>query len=102
MCSQSVEDDADDSDESDTTFKISKLADVIHALFRIYGTDFYPYFDQILPHFIKMLVSPFANIATISESVRFVGDVRSVHIYFYRILDKNGPIISGVSAYLTI
>lgn len=55
-CFQAVEDDADDSDEADTTYKISKLADVIHALFKTYNIDFYPFFDVLLPHFVKMLV----------------------------------------------
>lgn len=50
-------DDNDDSEETDTTYKISKLAEVIHALFKTHGTDFYPYFDALLPHFVKLLVS---------------------------------------------
>ncbi len=56
-----MEDEGDDSDESDTTYKISKLADVVHALFKTYSTDFFPYFDRILLHFVRMLVSLPAN-----------------------------------------
>ncbi|XKL61021.1 hypothetical protein PGB90_008078 [Kerria lacca] len=52
---ESVEDDGDENDETDTSYKISKLADVIHSLFRTYNIDFYPYFDRVLPHFVKML-----------------------------------------------
>ncbi|XP_065207829.1 importin-5 [Planococcus citri] len=52
---ENLEDEVDDSDEADTTFKISKLADVVHALFKVYGTDFYPYFDRVLTLFVKML-----------------------------------------------
>lgn len=52
---ETIDDDVDDNDEANTTYKISKLSDVVHALFKTYGTDFYPYFDVLLPHFVKML-----------------------------------------------
>ncbi|KAK6633230.1 hypothetical protein RUM44_003831 [Polyplax serrata] len=34
---------------------LSKVADVLHSLFATYKTSFYPYFDQLVGHFVKLL-----------------------------------------------
>ncbi|EEB10904.1 Importin beta-3, putative [Pediculus humanus corporis] len=34
---------------------LSKVADVLHSLFAAYKAAFYPYFDQIVGHFVKLL-----------------------------------------------
>ncbi|CAH0388175.1 unnamed protein product [Bemisia tabaci] len=49
-----VEEELED-ENSEDSFKLAKVADIIHALFVSYKTDFFPYFDQIIHHFIKML-----------------------------------------------
>ncbi|GAB0100009.1 importin-5 [Sergentomyia squamirostris] len=36
-------------------YLLSRLADVIHALFLTYKADFIPYFIQLIPHFVKLL-----------------------------------------------
>lgn len=51
---QVVEEELED-ENSEDSFKLAKVADIIHALFVSYKTDFFPYFDQIIHHFIKML-----------------------------------------------
>lgn len=57
-----IEEDYDDgveealAEEDDTdTYLLSKIADIVHALFMTYKTNFLPYFDQIVPHFVKLL-----------------------------------------------
>ncbi|KAK4879979.1 hypothetical protein RN001_008125 [Aquatica leii] len=42
-------------EESDDVYVLTKLADVIHALFSTYRENFIPFFDQIAPHFINLL-----------------------------------------------
>ncbi|XP_075236845.1 karyopherin beta 3 [Lycorma delicatula] len=42
-------------EDSDDIYTLSKVADIIHALFTAYKTDFFPYLDQIVGHFVKML-----------------------------------------------
>lgn len=42
---------------TEDVYIFSKVADIMHSLFIAYKTSFYPYFDQIVGHFIKCLVS---------------------------------------------
>ncbi|KAI4464528.1 importin beta [Holotrichia oblita] len=42
-------------EESDDIYVLSKIADVVHALFTTYREQFLPYFDQICPHFVNLL-----------------------------------------------
>ncbi|XP_037940844.1 importin-5 [Teleopsis dalmanni] len=43
-------------EQGDTdTFLLSKVVDIIHALFVTYNAQFLPYFDQVATHFIKLL-----------------------------------------------
>jgi len=42
-------------ENNDDIYTLSKVADIIHALFTAYKTDFFPYLDQIIGHFVKML-----------------------------------------------
>ncbi|XP_039296349.1 importin-5 [Nilaparvata lugens] len=42
-------------EDSDDVYILSKVADIIHALFTAYKADFFPYFDQVVEHFVKML-----------------------------------------------
>ncbi|XP_071439915.1 importin-5 [Hetaerina americana] len=49
-----VEEQLADEDNEDV-FILSKVADVMHALFSSYRQDFFPYFDQIVGHFVKLL-----------------------------------------------
>ena len=46
-------------EDNDDNYTLCKVADIIHALFIAYGHDFYPYFDHIVGHFVKMIVSGF-------------------------------------------
>jgi hypothetical protein len=54
--SQTVEEQLEDEDSEDV-YIFSKVADIIHSLFLAYRLNFYPYFDQIVGHFVKCLVS---------------------------------------------
>uniref|UniRef100_A0A1L8DXF0 Putative karyopherin importin beta 3 n=4 Tax=Nyssomyia neivai TaxID=330878 RepID=A0A1L8DXF0_9DIPT len=36
-------------------YLLSRLADIIHALFLTYKANFIPYFSQLIPHFVKLL-----------------------------------------------
>lgn len=56
FCSQTVEEQLEDEDSEDV-YIFSKVADIIHSLFLAYRLNFYPYFDQIVGHFVKCLVS---------------------------------------------
>lgn len=56
FCPQVVEEQLAD-ENNDDIYTLSKVADIIHALFTAYKTDFFPYLDQIIGHFVKMLVS---------------------------------------------
>ncbi|XP_067014129.1 importin-5 [Anabrus simplex] len=49
-----VEEQLVDEDNEDV-YLFSKVADIIHSLFAAYKTDFFPYFDQIVGHFVKCL-----------------------------------------------
>lgn len=42
-------------EESDDIYVLTKLADVIHALFSTYRENFIPFFDPIVHHFINLL-----------------------------------------------
>ena len=44
-------------EDSEDVYIFSKVADIIHSLFMTYKLNFYPYFDQIVGHFVKCLVS---------------------------------------------
>ena len=54
---EGVEETLENEDEEDT-YTLSKLGDLIHALFSTYKHDFLPVFDQLLPYASKLLVSP--------------------------------------------
>lgn len=42
-------------EETDDTYVLSKIVDVLHALFTTYGVNFIPYFDQLCQHFVNLL-----------------------------------------------
>jgi hypothetical protein len=44
-------------DINDDIYMLSKIADIIHALLLAYKTDFFPFLDRIIGHFVKLLVS---------------------------------------------
>lgn len=49
-----VEEQLAEEDDQDT-YLLSKIADVIHALFATSKTNFLPHFNKVAPHFIKLL-----------------------------------------------
>lgn len=51
-----VEEQLLDEDDEDV-YVLSKVADITHALFAAYGQHFFPFFDALLPHFVKLLGS---------------------------------------------
>ncbi|GFG38740.1 hypothetical protein Cfor_07043, partial [Coptotermes formosanus] len=51
---ETVEEQLEDEDNEDVHI-FSKVADIIHSLFLAYRLNFYPYFDQIVGHFVKCL-----------------------------------------------
>nr|CAD7427512.1 unnamed protein product [Timema monikensis] len=42
-------------EDDEDVYILSKIADIIHSLFLSYKSDFFPYFDQIVNHFVKCL-----------------------------------------------
>jgi len=44
-------------EDTDDVYKLSKMTDILHALFVTYKTDFFQYFDLIVSKFAKLLVS---------------------------------------------
>lgn len=42
-------------EESDDVYVLTKVADVIHALFSTHREQFLPFFDQIAQHFVNLL-----------------------------------------------
>ncbi|XP_070496261.1 importin-5 [Chironomus tepperi] len=51
---EAVEEQLAEEDETDV-YLLSRIADIIHSLFSIQKVSFLPYFDQVAPHFIKLL-----------------------------------------------
>ncbi|XP_066591327.1 importin-5 [Prorops nasuta] len=49
-----VEEQLVDEDNEDI-YTLSKIADILHALFITHKSTFFPYFDQIVGHFVKLL-----------------------------------------------
>lgn len=49
-----VEEQLEDEDQDDN-YTMSKVTDILHAFFTTYGPDFFPYFDHLLLHFVKMV-----------------------------------------------
>lgn len=49
-----VEEQLADEDNEDV-YTLSKIADILHALFTTHKSSFFPYFDQICGHFVKLL-----------------------------------------------
>ena len=45
-----------DEDDFDALI-LSKISDIIHALFKVYRQNFMAAFDQIAPHFVQLLVT---------------------------------------------
>jgi hypothetical protein len=52
---EGVEEQLVDEDDEDV-YTLSKLGDLLHALFSTYKEAFLPVFDQILPYVVKLLV----------------------------------------------
>nr|CAD7590238.1 unnamed protein product [Timema genevievae] len=44
-------------EDDEDVYILSKIADIIHSLFLSYKSDFFPYFDQIVNHFVKCLLA---------------------------------------------
>ena len=51
---EAVEEQLAEEDETDV-YLLSRIADIIHSLFLTQKVSFLPYFDQVVPHFIKLL-----------------------------------------------
>ncbi len=51
-----TEDQLIDEDDFDALI-LSKISDIIHALFKVYRQNFMAAFDQIAPHFVQLLVT---------------------------------------------
>lgn len=63
-----VEEQLEEEDDEDV-FVLSKLGDVIHALFSTYKEAMVPVFDQMLPNVIKLLVSgAFLTVVRLNQS----------------------------------
>lgn len=43
-------------EDTDDVYKLSKMTDILHAIFITYKTDFFQYFDLIVHKFAKLLV----------------------------------------------
>lgn len=43
-------------EDGEDVYLLSKLSDVMHALFSTYKENLFPYFDQVIGHYVKMLV----------------------------------------------
>lgn len=44
-------------EDTDDVYKLSKMTDILHALFITYKTDIFQYFDLIVSQVAKLLVS---------------------------------------------
>lgn len=51
---EAVEEQLAEEDETDV-YLLARIADIIHSLFLTQTTSFLPYFEQVAPHFIKLL-----------------------------------------------
>ncbi|XP_014663942.1 PREDICTED: importin-5-like [Priapulus caudatus] len=51
---EEVEESLLDEDDEDV-YILSKISDIVHALFGTHKADFFPYFEQLLPHFAKLM-----------------------------------------------
>ncbi|KAK9504651.1 hypothetical protein O3M35_010937 [Rhynocoris fuscipes] len=92
-----VEEQLEDEDNDDN-YTLGKIADILHALFVTYKEDFFPYFDLIIGHFIKMIGSdqPWSDrqwgLCVFDDVIEFGGPACvKYQQYFLR------PIIEGIS-----
>lgn len=42
-------------EDNEDVYILSKVADILHSLFLTYKADFFPMFDTLIGHFVKML-----------------------------------------------
>ncbi|XP_022901900.1 importin-5 [Onthophagus taurus] len=68
-----------DDEETDDIYVLSKIAEVVHALFTTYRETFLPFFDQICQHFVTLLLPnrPWADhqwgICIFDDVIEFTG-----------------------------
>ncbi|XP_055308720.1 importin-5-like isoform X4 [Sitodiplosis mosellana] len=88
-----VEEQLAEEDDNDISI-LSKVADIIHALFKTYTTSFLPFFDRIAPSFVKLLDpnEPWADIqwglCIFNEVIEFYGPLcaQYQHVFLQPVL----------------
>ena len=73
---EGVEEQLVDEDDEDT-YTLSKLGDLVHALFAAYKEQFLPCFEQILPFATKLLVSLLILHQDFHEKLKRIRIIRS-------------------------
>ncbi|KAA0204007.1 hypothetical protein HAZT_HAZT011606 [Hyalella azteca] len=110
-----VEEQLLDEDDEDT-YALSKVSDVLHSLFAAYGSQFFPFFDAILPHIVHLLsperswpdhqwglcifddVIEYGGPNCIKYTDHFLQDAdEAPHVYGYLcdLIDANHPLVLG-------
>ena len=44
-------------EDNEDSYILSKIADILHALFATHQSELFPFFETLLPHYVKLLVS---------------------------------------------
>lgn len=78
-----------ENEESDDIYVLSKIADVIHALFTTYREGFIPFFDQLCQHFVNLLTPQRAwadhqwGICIFDDVIEFTGPACAKYQHFF-------------------
>lgn len=78
-----------ENEESDDIYVLSKIADVIHALFTTYRESFIPFFDQLCQHFVNLLTPQRAwadhqwGICVFDDVIEFTGPACAKYQHFF-------------------
>ncbi|KAL1132390.1 hypothetical protein AAG570_010345 [Ranatra chinensis] len=97
-------------EDNDDNFTLNKISELIHALFLVYGPDFFPYFDHIVDHFVKIMGSDHSctdrqwGLCVFDDVIEFGGPACIKYQQFFLrpmiegVTDKN-PAIRQAAAY---
>lgn len=97
-------------EDSDDIYTLSRVADVIHALFLSYKATFIPYFDQVCGHFVKLLNpdGPWSDrqwgLCIFDDAIEFAGPLCSKYQEFFlapmlQFLSDNSAEVRQAAAY---
>ncbi|XP_049800660.1 importin-5 [Schistocerca nitens] len=76
-------------ENNEDVYILSKVADIVHSLFLTYKADFFPFFDQVVGHFVKCLAPemPWSDrqwaLCVFDDAIEFGGPACSKYQQFF-------------------